>query len=283
MRALRAAMSARPSSAGGALGASGEGGARLWLYVGFSLALHAGVAGALIADLGSGAASIVIGSVEIVTIDGRSIDRPSIVGAAQTRAPVETTRAANAALGLDGRADEKRRAPDRAANAPSPSRDAAAQADGAPHVVAARHAGHAVPASLAHGGAAAGAGGTPPALAGAAVQEAALTAGAAGGGEAAGEGATLAPRYRLGAAETPSPAYPQSARRRGIEGRVVVRIEVLPDGRASSAAVVESSGHEALDRAAAQTLQTWRLQPALVNGRPAPAIILVPVRFRLEG
>ncbi|MFN0042353.1 MAG: energy transducer TonB [Alphaproteobacteria bacterium] len=276
MRALRAAMSARPSDSGGALGASGEGGARLWLYVGFSLVLHAGVAGALIAGSGSGATSVVVGSVEIVTIDGQSIGRPSIYSPAPTRAGVDLARAAGRA---NGRADEKPLAPSRVESALSARRDAAANAGEVPHVVAAHHAGHAVSTSLAHGGA----GETPPASSGAAMQESTLPNSSSGGGAPAGVGATLAPRYRLGAAETPSPAYPQSARRRGVEGRVVVRIEVLPDGRAASAAVVESSGHEALDRAAAQTLQTWRLQPALVNGRPAPAVILVPVRFRLEG
>ncbi|MBM3541576.1 MAG: energy transducer TonB, partial [Alphaproteobacteria bacterium] len=72
-------------------------------------------------------------------------------------------------------------------------------------------------------------------------------------------------------------------RRRGIEGRVVVRLQVGADGHAKAAAIESTSGHDVLDRAAAETLATWRLVPAERAGRAVPATILVPIRFRLEG
>jgi periplasmic protein TonB len=91
------------------------------------------------------------------------------------------------------------------------------------------------------------------------------------------------PRYRLGAASTPAPGYPYQARKRGAEGRVVLRLEVGADGRVTAVSIHESSGHDVLDRAAVEALSRWRLDPAVAGGRPAAAQILVPVRFRLDG
>lgn len=60
----------------------------------------------------------------------------------------------------------------------------------------------------------------------------------------------------------PSPDYPASARRRGIEGVVVVSVDVHPDGHCENARVVETSGAEALDDAALAAIKKWRYEPA---------------------
>lgn len=44
--------------------------------------------------------------------------------------------------------------------------------------------------------------------------------------------------------------YPASAQKRQIEGRVIVKFTVSPDGQVASAEIVESSRHSALDQAA---------------------------------
>jgi len=56
----------------------------------------------------------------------------------------------------------------------------------------------------------------------------------------------------------PAPEYPDSARRRGIEGTVVVRCVVAADGAVDTAAVVASSGSVALDGAAVTAARRWR-------------------------
>ncbi|MCR6631313.1 MAG: TonB family protein [Magnetospirillum sp.] len=106
--------------------------------------------------------------------------------------------------------------------------------------------------------------------------------GAPRGEVAAGIGSTREAEYTLGAADTPLPDYPWSARRRGREGRVVVRLHVGADGRALLAEVLESSGDPTLDQAALDTLGRWYLQPALANGVPVATRVVVPIRFELR-
>ncbi len=105
---------------------------------------------------------------------------------------------------------------------------------------------------------------------------------ASAGQQGSGEG-DRPPRYKLGSGSTPYPPYPVVARRNGYQGRVIVRLAVAPDGRATNAEVLESSGYDVLDQSAVETLKDWKLEPALVGGKPAPGSVNVPVRFRLSG
>lgn len=70
------------------------------------------------------------------------------------------------------------------------------------------------------------------------------------------------------------PSYPEAARRRRIEGTVVVRIEVDAGGAAVVCAVVSSSGSELLDAAALAAARRWRF----ANG---PGVLEQPFRFAL--
>ena len=72
----------------------------------------------------------------------------------------------------------------------------------------------------------------------------------------------------------PRPAYPPSARRKNIEGVVVVSVDVQPDGHCEGARVVESSGSEALDEAALGAVRRWRYE-----ARPGGAPDTRRVRF----
>ena len=83
------------------------------------------------------------------------------------------------------------------------------------------------------------------------------------------------------AAGNPAPRYPIEARRRGIEGRVVVRVAVDVQGAASRAWVHRSSGRPTLDRAALSAVSEWRFLPARADGRSVAGIVDVPVSFRL--
>lgn len=79
----------------------------------------------------------------------------------------------------------------------------------------------------------------------------------------------------------PRPAYPPRAVRGGIEGRVLLTVEVLPSGQIADVAVEETSGHPMLDRAALEAVRRWRFTPALRLGVPVRARVLVPVAFSL--
>jgi len=76
--------------------------------------------------------------------------------------------------------------------------------------------------------------------------------------------------------------YPALARREGLEGRVVLRLRVSSGGRVVAAEVATSSGHALLDDAALAAAARWTFEPALRDGVPVDAWVLVPVRFTLE-
>ena len=92
-------------------------------------------------------------------------------------------------------------------------------------------------------------------------------------------GAPLIPaRYR----ETPQPHYPDSARRDGKEGRVLLRVLVDDEGRTKAIEVNTSSGHEMLDQAAIAALRKWRFVPARASGNPIETWVKVPIEFHLS-
>lgn len=77
------------------------------------------------------------------------------------------------------------------------------------------------------------------------------------------------------------PAYPESARRRGEQGRVVLRVDVSADGLPVDVSVAEGSGFPSLDAAALGAVRQWRFVPAISGGTPVAATAQVPIRFRL--
>jgi periplasmic protein TonB len=84
-------------------------------------------------------------------------------------------------------------------------------------------------------------------------------------------------RYR----DTPRPDYPESARREGREGRVVLRVLIDNQGKAKSVELNTSSGSQALDHAATEAIRQWRFHPAYAGDTPVDSWVNVPVDFRL--
>ncbi|MDT8441013.1 MAG: energy transducer TonB [Desulfuromonadales bacterium] len=87
------------------------------------------------------------------------------------------------------------------------------------------------------------------------------------------------PRYK----SNPLPEYPHQARVRRWTGDVLLLVEVDADGRVTSLAVEQSSGHPLLDRAARRAVRHWEFLPASQAGLPVASRVLVPVSFQLEG
>lgn len=80
----------------------------------------------------------------------------------------------------------------------------------------------------------------------------------------------------------PKPAYPRSARRRGQEGTVLLRVEVLANGRVGEVVVDTSSGYESLDEAAVKAVRKWRFTPARRGSARVNCWVRVPVEFDLR-
>jgi periplasmic protein TonB len=100
------------------------------------------------------------------------------------------------------------------------------------------------------------------------------------GGDGAGEG--------VGSTSPPTggyqvkPRYPDSARRRGIEGTVVVMAYVTEQGRVEKVQVEQSAGHTDLDQAAVEAVGRWRFEPARRGRQPVAMWVSIPVKFVLN-
>jgi protein TonB len=75
--------------------------------------------------------------------------------------------------------------------------------------------------------------------------------------------------------------YPESARRRNLEGTVVIRALIDTDGKAASVTIISSSGFDLLDSAARRAISDCAFTPQRVDGRPVQAIVDVPIPFKL--
>jgi protein TonB len=82
--------------------------------------------------------------------------------------------------------------------------------------------------------------------------------------------------------DNPSPRFPAEAMRRGIEGRVVLRLAVSADGRVSRVDVVQSAGYAILDEAAVDAARHWIFEPARRQGNRVASCVTLPVRFVLH-
>jgi protein TonB len=89
-------------------------------------------------------------------------------------------------------------------------------------------------------------------------------------------------RYDVAALHNPKPPYPLAARRQGVEGRVVLRAQVLEDGRCAEVGVVRSSGHAPLDESALATVRRWRFVPATRAGVAVSSWVEIPIHFQLH-
>lgn len=115
-------------------------------------------------------------------------------------------------------------------------------------------------------------------------------AGSARGGTGAGakQGAALGSGAGLSSSASKAlvlkrvqPRYPLSARRRGIEGKTAVLVEVLPDGRAGRVSLGKSSGVDAFDRSALEAVRQWVFAPYREGGRALSRTYSVDVIFSL--
>ncbi|WP_429170053.1 energy transducer TonB [Aeromonas rivipollensis] len=94
-------------------------------------------------------------------------------------------------------------------------------------------------------------------------------------------GGSSAPIARDARLNNPEPPYPPESRRRGEEGRVVLKVRVSKEGTAESVEVERSSGHRRLDMVARKTVSRWRFIPARQNDNAIVAWAGVTIIFKL--
>lgn len=88
--------------------------------------------------------------------------------------------------------------------------------------------------------------------------------------------------YRTAYLHNPEPPYPERSRELGEQGRVLLRVLVSAEGRASQIDIVDGSHSRRLDEAARTAVADWRFVPARQDGTAIASRILVPISFSLQ-
>lgn len=78
-----------------------------------------------------------------------------------------------------------------------------------------------------------------------------------------------------------SPVYPEQARRRGQEGKVLLRLTIDERGNLQKVEVLEGAGF-GFEEAAVEAVKHSSFRPASIEGKPVPSIARLPIRFVLR-
>lgn len=79
------------------------------------------------------------------------------------------------------------------------------------------------------------------------------------------------------------PAYPDQEREDGVQGTVILAVEVSAAGAVTGATVDKAvEGHPAFNDAAVAAVKQWRFEPARLDGKPVGIAIKIPVKFTLQ-
>ena len=77
------------------------------------------------------------------------------------------------------------------------------------------------------------------------------------------------------------PAYPEEARKAGVEGKAIVEVTVGADGVMRRCSLVVSSGNAQLDEAALQAVHVSKFAPGTKDGKKVEMKVKVPFQFKL--
>ncbi|WP_439334348.1 energy transducer TonB, partial [Xanthomonas oryzae] len=78
------------------------------------------------------------------------------------------------------------------------------------------------------------------------------------------------------------PKYPPAAFRAGVQGEVILIVDVDANGNVTNVSVEKSSRNRDLDRAAMDAARKWKFNASTVNGQKAAGRARVPVNFALN-
>src|SRR6266849_3773894 len=98
---------------------------------------------------------------------------------------------------------------------------------------------------------------------------------------------TAEPIYEMGSGITspksvyaPNPSYDEKARKKKINGVVILAMVITAQGKVRDVKVIKSVD-EGLDKQAVATVSTWRFEPATKDGKPVAVHLKTEVNFRL--
>ena len=77
------------------------------------------------------------------------------------------------------------------------------------------------------------------------------------------------------------PAFPEEARRAGVEGTVILQVDIDEAGLVKQVAVVQSLGY-GCDESAVEAVKGARFVPAAAGEDPVPVRVRIPFRFQYQ-
>ena len=90
------------------------------------------------------------------------------------------------------------------------------------------------------------------------------------------------PSFDAAYLNNPKPEYPRAAKKLGLQGTVLLRVQVSAEGQVEKINILTSSGVASLDEVAINTVQRWTFVPARQGDRTIPGTVNVPIRFTLN-
>lgn len=82
--------------------------------------------------------------------------------------------------------------------------------------------------------------------------------------------------------KNPAPLYPESARRRGMEGIVWLKLVVDEQGDVGKIEIAKADASGDLINAAMDAAKQWKFTPAIWGGKPVKVWVSVPFKFTLD-
>ena len=90
------------------------------------------------------------------------------------------------------------------------------------------------------------------------------------------------PRGYVGYLNNPAPEYPALAQERGMQGRVILKVQVLASGKPGEITVAKSSGFKILDDDAIKTVRRWSFEPARRGQTAVDGSVSVPLNYKIS-
>ncbi len=78
------------------------------------------------------------------------------------------------------------------------------------------------------------------------------------------------------------PEYPESLRRRGIEGRVIVKVLIDEQGKVIRTQILKGSPYVELNEAAVEAAKQFEFEPGKAKDKPVKVWMTIPFSFRLK-
>jgi protein TonB len=76
--------------------------------------------------------------------------------------------------------------------------------------------------------------------------------------------------------------YPEIARKAGVEGKVVVHVQISEKGAVVNTKILQSLGNNGCDEAAVDAIKSVKWKPAMQRDRPVKVWVAIPVVFKLK-